>query len=832
MTDESIKASIALASNPGDGGARAQDQLSLALQHMAHGLCMFDKNETLTLCNERYREIYGLPPEALQPGVTFRSLLEHGAMRAAHGERSVDEIYAERMAIVRGEAAPMFRQLLANGRTVEVTYSPAPDLSWIATYEDITDQVRAEEALAEKNKLLDIALNNMRQGLALYGADERLITWNEQFRRLYKLDSASLRPGMTLHEVITVVTDAGNQDRRAEPELYNKRVAAVRSGQSSLLRQHLRDGRLIETAIKPLPDGGWVATYDDVTEREAAAHAAGEQNRLFHAALSHMGHGLCMFDEDFNILVVNQRYLDLYRLDPEVIKPGVSLRDAMRHSVEVGNHTDHNWEARYDEHCAQMRVNGSLRVKRRLADGRTISVAHEACPGGGWIATYEDVTEQHEAEARMLYMARHDALTDLPNRTLLHARLGEDLSHPGEGPERIGVICIDLDRFKAVNDTFGHRGGDMLLKEVAERLRAIVPGGSLVARLGGDEFAMLCKAAGRDAIAEIARRIVVGLGVPYQLEMGVAVVGASAGIAVGRDDGDDPELLMERADLALYRAKTECKGGFRFFAGSMAAEVQARNAIERDLREALPAGQFELWYQPQFDARSTELNGYEALLRWRHPERGLVAPGTFIGLAEETGLIVPLGDWAIREACREAAGWPGNTRVAVNVSASQFNGVALERAIVLALGASGLAPHRLELEVTESVLLANTDDTLATLHRLRALGVRIALDDFGTGYSSLSYIRSFPFSKVKIDRSFVQSVAGQDNCVAIVESVATLGARLGIEITAEGVETDDQLRMVQAAGCTEIQGFLLGRPAPAHEARRFLPAAPEMARRA
>jgi diguanylate cyclase (GGDEF)-like protein len=811
------------ASPANDLKERAQSQLALALQHMAHGLCMFDSNQRLTLCNERYREIYGFPPEALRPGVTFRSLLEHGAGLAANAGRSVDEVYADRMAVLRGDAPPVFRNDMADGRVIEVRYSPAPDGSWIATYEDITDAVRAEEALAEKNRLLDIALHNMRQGLALYGPDERLIVWNEQFRRLYKLDEGQLRRGMTLQAVIGVVTDAGNQNRAEEPHLYDVRVAAIRSGQSSLIRQPLHDGRLIETAIKPLPDGGWVATYDDVTERETAAHAAEKQNRLFQTALSHMGQGLCMFDEDMRILVLNQRYLDIYHLDPATIKPGVSLRDAMRQSAAAGNFPDRSWEARFEEHCAQLKAEGSVRAKRYLADGRTISVCHEPSPGGGWIATYEDVTEQSEVERRILHMARHDALTDLPNRTLLHDRVAEALAANEAGGARIGILCIDLDRFKAVNDTFGHRGGDQLLRQVGERLRSIVGSSGTIARLGGDEFAVLWVAATRTEIAEIAGRITGGLGQPYQLESGLAIVGASVGIAVGHDDGGDPELLMERADLALYRAKTVCKGSFTFFEQGLAAEVQARNAMERDLRRALPEGQFELWYQPQLDAHTTELNGFEALLRWRHPERGLVPPGHFVGLAEETGLIVPLGEWVIREACREAATWPHPARVAVNVSASQFNGPSLEVTIVQALAASGLAPHRLEIEVTESVLLANNDDTLATLHRLRALGIRIALDDFGTGYSSLSYIRSFPFNKVKIDRSFVQNLSGQDNCVAIVESIAMLGARLGIEITAEGVETQAQLRMVQVAGCTEIQGFLFGRPAPAAEARAHFP---------
>ena len=387
----------------------------------------------------------------------------------------------------------------------------------------------------------------------------------------------------------------------------------------------------------------------------------------------------------------------------------------------------------------------------------------------------------------------------------------------------MAVLCLDLDRFKPVNDTLGHPVGDALLRAVAARLLACVREGDTAARLGGDEFAVLQAGAGQpEAAGALARRLVEALSAPYEVLGHQVVVGASVGVALAPGDGRDPDELLKRADMALYRAKADGRGTFRSFEPGMDARLQARRLLELDLRKALAAGELELHYQPLVDLRTGAVSALEALLRWRHPARGLVPPGEFVPLAEEIGLIVPVGGWVLRRACADAAGWPGGVRVAVNLSAAQFRGRELVAAVVGALAAAGLAPARLELEITETVLLRDGEATLATLRELRALGVRIAMDDFGTGYSSLGYLRSFPFDKIKIDRCFVRDLGASADCEAIVRAVTGLGGSLGIATTAEGVETEEQLERLRAEGCDEAQGFHLGRPMPAADVRALL----------
>jgi diguanylate cyclase (GGDEF)-like protein len=422
-------------------------------------------------------------------------------------------------------------------------------------------------------------------------------------------------------------------------------------------------------------------------------------------------------------------------------------------------------------------------------------------------------------------MAKHDALTDLPNRVLLRERLEKALK-ARRREDDLAVLCLDLDRFKDVNDTLGHPLGDALLKAVADRLRTCVREMDTIARLGGDEFAIVQLAASQptDATA-LAARIIGILSAPYEVNDHQLVIGASIGIALSPDDGTNPDELLRNADLALYRAKNEGRGTYRFFETEMDARMQARRKMELDLRKALVTGEFELNYQPLVNLECNEISGFEALLRWHHPVRGTVSPAEFIPLAEETGLIVPIGEWVLRQACAEAATWPTPIKVAVNLSPVQFRNRNLVNTVFSALSATGLAPQRLELEITESVLLQKSEVTIATLCQLHEFGVRIALDDFGTGYSSLSYLRSFPFDKIKIDRCFISDLTKNDgDSLAIVRAVAGLGRALAMATTAEGVETKEQLEIVRAEGCTEAQGFFLSPPKTAEKvARQFLP---------
>ena len=455
-----------------------------------------------------------------------------------------------------------------------------------------------------------------------------------------------------------------------------------------------------------------------------------------------------------------------------------------------------------------------------LQDGRTIKIRHRPMPGGGWVATHEDITEQRQSEIKIEYMAHHDSLTDLPNRVLLNDRLEYVLERVQRG-EMVAVHHLDLDQFKAVNDTFGHPCGDKLLRIVAERLRGLVGETDTIARMGGDEFVIVQATIADPAEAtSLAQGVIDTLSKPYDIDGQQAVIGVSIGISVGPGDGSNPDKLLRNADLALYRAKSDGRGTFRFFEPVMDLQMQTRRIMEQDLRKALPAGEFELHYQPVVNLASKEISGFEALIRWNHPSKGMISPADFIPLAEEIGFIVPLGEWVIRQACATAAQWPDDLHVAVNISAIQFRNPGLMQVIVSALAASGLAPTRLEIEITETVLLHNKEATLAVLHQLRALGIRIAMDDFGTGYSSLTYLQSFPFDKIKIDRSFVKNITENSSSLNIVRAVAALANGMGMTATAEGVETAEQLHSIASEGCTEMQGFLFSRPLPAAEIER------------
>jgi diguanylate cyclase (GGDEF)-like protein/PAS domain S-box-containing protein len=464
-----------------------------------------------------------------------------------------------------------------------------------------------------------------------------------------------------------------------------------------------------------------------------------------------------------------------------------------------------------------LRADGSeievLTYGRRVAfDGRD-----------GYLVAVVDITERRRAEARIAHMAHHDGLTNLPNRELFQERLKQALELAGAGNKRVAVLCLDLDLFKNVNDSFGHPMGDRLLKMVADRLRSEVRGNNLVARLGGDEFAViLASAASPNEASDYAVRLIRMLSAAYGIDDMEVVIGASIGIALSPGDGATGEELLRNADMALYRAKEDGGGVHRFFEREMDRQAQKRRDLEFDLRRAFANGEFELHYQPLVDISGDRISGFEALLRWRHPEKGMISPAEFVPVAEDIGLIVPLGEWVLREACTEAVKWPTEVKIAVNLSPVQFRSRNLVQMVISALAQSGLSPRRLELEITESIFLAETDANLAILHQLRELGVSISMDDFGTGYSSLSYLRSFPFDKIKIDRSFVKDLAERSDCVAIVRAISGLGRSLNITTTAEGVETMDQLDWLRAEGCNQVQGFLFSAAKPAAEIEQLL----------
>ena len=559
-----------------------------------------------------------------------------------------------------------------------------------------------------------------------------------------------------------------------------------------------------------------------IRSRHLAKEATTERERLL-AATRNMPVGLSMFDQEKRLIICNDRYAEMYKLPPELSAPGTPLTALLEERIRAGTYPGDDPQRFFSDILERADRREPYIDLLELRDGRILSVTYQPMASGGWVSIHEDVTARRKVEARVAYMARHDNLTDLPNRVLFRERLEAALATTAGGAS-VAVLYLDLDHFKAVNDTLGHPVGDALLKTVAARLKGAIRQDDTVARLGGDEFAIV--QIGEDqpiGSTTLAQRLIEALGRPYELDGHHVGSGASVGISVAPDDGIDPDRLLKNADMALYRAKHDGRGAYRFFEQDMDTRMQARRRLELDLQRAMAMNEFEVYYQPLVDLGTNEISGFEALVRWNHPERGLVSPAEFIPLAEEIGLIVPLGEWVLRQACLEAASWPLPVKVAVNLSAVQFKGQKLLSTVVSALAESKLVASRLELEITESVLLRKTEATLATLHQLRALGVRISMDDFGTGYSSLSYLRSFPFDKIKIDRSFIQD-SEHDSSIAIIRAVTGLSSSLGMSTTAEGVETKEQLERMRKEGCTEIQGFLISPPRPASQVAELLKA--------
>jgi len=542
--------------------------------------------------------------------------------------------------------------------------------------------------------------------------------------------------------------------------------------------------------------------------------------QLLETVLNNMSQGVLLFDSDTRLIFCNHRYREMYGLLPEFARPGRYLRDLLVQRIQTGTFAEDP-----DEYIVRLKEGNasglSSSYTAQLSDGRSFSVVNKPLPGGGWLATHEDITERQRSEGRIAHMARHDALTDLPNRVLLRERLEHELKRVKRG-ECLAVLCLDLDQFKGINDSLGHPIGDELLKLVADRLRGCTREPDTVARLGGDEFAIIMTQMqeATDAAA-LSKRIRESIIRPYQIEGHQIVTDISIGISVAPFDAVDADPLLRNADMALYGAKADGRGTYRFFEPEMNTRMKTRRELEMDLRKALVGKEFELHYQPLVNLESNDVNAFEALLRWNHPRRGLISPADFIPVAEETGLIVPLGEWVLKSACYEAVDWPDHIKVAVNLSPAQLNNRNLLNVVIGALAETGLPARKLQLEITETVLLQNTFATLATLHELRKLGVQIALDDFGTGYSSLSYLRSFPFDKIKIDRSFIQDLSNGDQPVAIVQAVANLAKCLNMTSTAEGVETQQQMDMLQSMGCSEMQGYLFSRARPAKEIRQF-----------
>ncbi|HWB45190.1 MAG TPA: PAS-domain containing protein [Hyphomicrobiaceae bacterium] len=826
-----------------------------ALKSLTQGVCVFDIDQRLVICNEPYLRMYSLSADRVKPGVTLREILELRVATGSCGASTPQGFFEERFNAVVSNKPEIVTHNLPDGRIIELAHYPIPGGGWVATHGDVTERRQMEAALERytsaleqqnrllqqredelriQNERLDAALGNMAQGLAMFDADERLVLANARYGEIYGHAPGELAKGTTLRQLIDYRLARGLYPGATVEQVLAAMRQRVASGNISHMASNLGDGRVLSVSIKPRPAGGWVVTLQDVTEREQLSAQLGKQNDLLKlqeerlrtqnvqldAALNNMVQGLAMFDADLRLVLANARYAEIYSLTPELVQPGIALQDIIARRIRQGYNPGKTVEEIMQALSDRTDGRRATHYVSHIGDGRYVSVSMQPMADGGIVTTHQDITEQRRSEAKIAHMALHDALTGLPNRVLLNERIEHALERIKRG-EIVATHLLDLDHFKNVNDTLGHSAGDKLLKMVGDRLRTLLRETDTVARMGGDEFAIVQVGIAQPSDAtSLAHRVIEVVSEPYEIDGQQVIIGTSVGIAVGPADGLTPDQLMRNADLALYRAKGDGRGTYCFFEPEMDAQMQARRAMEYDLRKALPAGEFELHYQPIVSLKTNEVSGFEALIRWHHPERGMVSPGKFIPLAEEIGFINPLGEWTIRQACATAAKWPEHITVAVNLSPAQFRAPGLVQTVVSALASSGLAADRLELEITETILLEDSEATLVTLYQLRELGVRIAMDDFGTGYSSLSYLQSFPFDRIKIDQTFIQDITDGLGSLNIVRAVAALASGLGMATTAEGVETPEQLEIIRTEGCTEMQGFLFGRAEPASEVER------------
>jgi diguanylate cyclase (GGDEF)-like protein len=829
----------------------ARGRLLTAFDVVPEALVLFDSEDRYLLWNRSYADIYAESGDAIAVGARFEDVLRAGVAKGLYPEAvGREEAWlAERIARQRAGQSSHERQL-HDGRWVRIEERRTADGGAIGVRVDITELKRREEALREQNARFDAAINNMSEGLCLFDGSQRLIVCNKRYIEMYELDVSRIRPGVSLREIIDLRCASGSCPAMSAEQYHAWRNNVALNREPSHTVVELMNGKTFEIRHRPMPDGGWVATHADITERRRVETALEhshkelerqnallsererqlrEQNARFEAAINNMSQGLCMTDAELRLVVCNRRYAEIYGLNPERIRPGMPWSELLEEWIAAGNYGPGDVQAYRRDRFAQAASKVPSSSIQELNDGRLIAIVHQPMADGGAVATHEDITERRRMEERIVHMAHHDPLTDLPNRVLLRQTLEHALTRVRCG-EEAAVLGLDLDRFKEVNDSLGHAVGDALLKAVAKRLQRCVRGGDLIARLGGDEFTIVQAAAeAHQEAATLASRIIEAVASPFIVQGHRLLIGTSIGIAVAPQDGTDVDHILKNSDLALYGAKTDGRGSYRFFEPQMNARMQARRALEMDLRQALERQQFELHYQPLVDLGSNRVCGCEALLRWEHPERGRISPAEFIPVAESTGLIVPIGEWVLRQACAAAVNWPAEVKVAVNLSALQLRSADLMQVVIGALASSELAPRRLELEITESVLLNDSERTLTVVRQLQQLGVQIALDDFGTGYSSLSYLRTFPFDKIKIDRCFIGDLTDDNpSGLAILRAVTELGRSLGMRTTAEGVETQQQLTRVRAEGCTEMQGYFFSPPVPAHQLPQLFETNPEV----
>jgi diguanylate cyclase (GGDEF)-like protein/PAS domain S-box-containing protein len=678
---------------------------------------------------------------------------------------------------------------------------------------DLGDR-RAKEMLRTRGLLLDAALNNMVQGVNMFDAHARLVLFNERYLRMYGLSPDVVKPGCSIRDLVEARIKSGTFfDIDPEQYIADLTGALLRDRNPSTKLLELADGRVVSLTSQPMADGGWVVTHEDISERYRAGKELERTRNFLDAVLENVPATIVVKDaRDLRYILLNRASEEFYGVSRERML-GKTARDIFPALAAVSMEVrDRQLLAKgtpqvYDPHQVETPGNG-----RRLVASTRVPIIGEDGKPQYLVNVLQDVTERKQAEARIAHLANYDALTDLPNRAAFNACFANVIERAEREKETFALVSIDLDRFKEVNDVFGHAIGDKLLRAVSERLSKAAEG-AFLARLGGDEFAIIASGGTPASAAELAERLMAAVADEIEIDGRRLRVGLSVGIAIFPNDGVDASALNANADAALYRAKSGGRGSIRFFEADMDQRLRERRAMVQDLRTAIERGELVLYYQPQ--ARiDGEITGFEALVRWQHPTRGLVPPSLFIPAAEESGLILPIGEWVLREACREAATWPKPLNIAINLSAVQFRHGDLPGLVHAVLLESGLASGRLELEVTESVLVDDLSRAVTILRRLKLLGVHIAMDDFGTGYSSLSNLQAFAFDRIKIDQSFISSLPQNRQSATIVRAVIGLGRGLGLPVIAEGVETEEQLAFLAVEDCVEVQGYLVGKPLP------------------
>ncbi len=682
--------------------------------------------------------------------------------------------------------------------------------------EDQNKELRERDVVLEtQNQRFDAALTNIPVGLCMFDGNGNLIISNEKYAALYDISPDLIKPGISFPDIIDIRI-AHDTYACSDPEEYRREMREwALNKQKKVYRHQLNDGRYIEVRNHLMADGGWLATHDDVTERVIAETLLNDQNQRFNAAVSAMSHGLSMFDGDENIIISNERYATIYGLDPDQVKSGMSLTDVIELRIKHGQYTGLDPDELRKE-MARLRGDRTARLRKYiLSDGRYVEIRDHPMANGGWLSIHEDVTDRHETEQKIRFLANYDTLTGLPNRTQTHEVLEGAMRQAVEDGTRMALLYIDLDGFKEVNDTLGHPAGDHVLNQVGARLEKFLGDTVLAGRLSGDEFIMIVKEFDYLPYLErLADRICAAIAVPVHVEHDVIVLSASIGISIGPPEDGELDTFIKYSDLALYKAKSDGGNRYCFFEEEMFTQAQERQRMAADLRDAIQKNELVLHYQPQVDLRTGKINGYEALVRWQHDELGMISPFQFIGLAEETGQISEIGEWVLRTACNYALTWPNKEKVSVNLSPVQFKRQDVCTMVKRILWETGLPPERLELEITESVLIHSTDSVIIVLRTLAEMGISIALDDFGTGFSSLSYLTTFPFGKIKIDKSFIDDLGKDTEVTAIVAMIIGLGRSLDTVITAEGIEEFRQHELLRASGCDQGQGYMYGKPEP------------------